>query len=172
MDIKAALLAEHSKTQMAIVAAYIGDDERQFRMLMELFLGDSYRVTQRAAWAVSHCADKYPYLIAPYIEIMIKNLYRDVPDAVKRNTLRLLQDREIPDTVLEEAADIGFKIMERKGEPIAVKVFAMTMLANICKKVPELKNELKMIIEDQMPYGSAGFRSRGGKILRQLAKHN
>jgi hypothetical protein len=74
MDIKAALLAEHSKTQMAIVAAYIGDDERQFRMLMELFLGDSYRVTQRAAWAVSHCADKYPNLIAPYIEIMIKNL--------------------------------------------------------------------------------------------------
>jgi hypothetical protein len=86
--------------------------------------------------------------------------------------LRLLQDREIPDTVLEEAADVGFKIMESKGEPIAVKVFAMTMLANICKKVPELKNELKLIIEDQMPYGSAGFRSRGGKILRQLAKHN
>jgi hypothetical protein len=99
---------------------------------------------------------------------MIKNLYNDVPDAVKRNTLRLLQDRELPSEVLGVATDVGFKIMESRAEPIAVKVFAMTMLANICKKVPELKNELKLLIEDQMPYGSAGFRSRGKRILKIL----
>lgn len=168
MDIRAALLAEHSKAQMIMISNYIGADADRFAILMELFLGDNYRLTQRASWAVSKCGDQYPELLAPYIERMIKNLYEDVPDAVKRNTLHLLQDREIPDIMLDEAADIGFKIMESKMEPIAVKVFAMTMLANICKKVPELKNELRLIIEDQMPYGSSGFRSRGDKILKRL----
>jgi hypothetical protein len=49
-----------------------------------------------------------------------------------------------------------------------VKVFGMTVLANLCEKLPELKNELRIIIEDQMPYGSAGFKSRGSKILKKL----
>lgn len=125
-------------------------------------------MTQRAAWVVSHCADKYPELIEPYIEPMILNLKKNITVAVQRNTLRVLQEREMPDSIIGDAADICFKILESAKEPIAVKVFAMTLLANICKKVPELKNELKILIEDQLPYGSAGFKSRANKILKKL----
>jgi hypothetical protein len=46
----------------------------------------------------------------------------------------------------------------------------MTVLLNIVKYVPELKEELKIIIEDQMPYASAGFQSRGKKTLKALEK--
>ena len=46
----------------------------------------------------------------------------------------------------------------------------MTVLYNITLKIPELADELKIIIEDQMPYGSAGFKSRGKKILKGLQK--
>jgi hypothetical protein len=46
----------------------------------------------------------------------------------------------------------------------------MTVLFNIVKKYPELKDELKMSIEDQLPYGSAGFKSRGRRILKSLEK--
>jgi hypothetical protein len=44
----------------------------------------------------------------------------------------------------------------------------MTVLANLAKKLPELKNELVPLIEDQMPFGSAGFISRGRKVLKEL----
>jgi len=33
----------------------------------------------------------------------------------------------------------------------------MTVLLNIVKKEPDLKKELKILIEDQLPYASAGF---------------
>lgn len=168
MDIKKELLHEHSKAQALKISNYIGRDKDRFDGLMKLFFDTDYRVTQRAAWAVSHCADKHPELIEPYIESMILNLKNDITVAVQRNTLRVLQEREMPDSIIGEAADICFKIMESAKAPIAVKVFAMTLLANICKKVPELKNELRILIEDQLPYGSAGFKSRANKILKKL----
>ncbi|MEQ8244521.1 hypothetical protein [Fulvivirga sp.] len=168
MDIKKELLFEHSKSQALKISNYIGNDQNRFDELMILFFDTEYRVTQRAAWVVSHCADKYPELIEPYIEPMILNLKKDITVAVQRNTLRVLQEKEMPNTIIGDAADICFKILESAKEPIAVKVFAMTLLANICKKVPELKNELKILIEDQLPYGSAGFKSRANKILKKL----
>ena len=98
----------------------------------------------------------------------ILNLKNPVIDAVKRNTIRTLQDIYIPDHLLGEATDILFNIMMDRNEPIANKVFTMTTLYNICKREPDLANELKIIIEDQMPYGSAGFKSRGLKTLKKL----
>ena len=168
MDIKKELLEEYSKPQAMKISSYIGKDENRFGELMNLFFEDGYRITQRAAWVVSHCSDKYPELIGPYIEPMIMNLRNDIPVAVQRNTLRVLQEKEMPDGLIGDAADICFKLLESAKEPIAVKVFAMTLLANICKKVPELKNELRILIEDQLPYGSAGFKSRATKILKKL----
>ncbi|QSE97658.1 hypothetical protein [Fulvivirga lutea] len=168
MDIKKELLKEHSKEQAEYIAAFIGTDKNRFKDLMSLFLGDDYRTSQRAAWAVSKCHDKNPELIAPYLKHMLQNLEKAHHDAVKRNTLRILQDIEIPESLWGKTADVCFKVMQSSAEPIAVKVFGMTVLANICQKVPELKNELRLIIEDQLPYGSAGFKSRAKKVLKDL----
>lgn len=44
----------------------------------------------------------------------------------------------------------------------------MTILHNLSKEHPDLKNELRVAIEEQMPYASAGFKSRGNKILKAL----
>jgi len=46
----------------------------------------------------------------------------------------------------------------------------MTILFNMTQKIPEIKNELLPIIEDQLPYGSAGFQARGKKIITALKK--
>lgn len=168
MNIRTEILKEHSKQNAIRISEFIGQDKEIFSELMECFLGDEYRVTQRAAQIVSYCAEKYPALIIPYLKKIILNLRNDVHVAVKRNTLRVLQDIDLPSDLHGETADICFKIMEDSKEPIAVKVFAMTVLVNICQEIPELKNELRILIEDQMPYGSAGFKSRGSKLLKRL----
>ncbi len=90
--------------------------------------------------------------------------------AVKRNTLKILQFVDIPEDLLGITADICFRLLNDGKEPIAVKVFAMTVIFNIVKKYPELNEELKISIEEQMPFASAGFKSRGNKILKALLK--
>ncbi|ELR70412.1 hypothetical protein C900_03766 [Fulvivirga imtechensis AK7] len=168
MNIREEILKEHSKKNALRIAQYIGHDPKRFAELIDCFLGQEYRVTQRAAQVVSCCADRHPELLLPHLDEILLNLRRNIHVAVKRNTLRVLQYVDLPDHLQGPAADICFKIMGSGNEPVAVKVFAMTVLANICKKEPELKNELRILIEDQMPYGSAGFISRGAKILKHL----
>ncbi len=138
---------------------------------MDLFLKGEYRVTQRAAWIVSHCADNHPDLIKPYLDVMIDRMLEPgMHAAVKRNVVRILQDIELPKQLEGRIATICFEMLASAKEPVAVKVFSMTVLANIAEQEPDLKNEIRILIEQQLPTGSAGFRSRGMKILKRLEK--
>lgn len=170
MSLREELLKEHSKHHTVYLKNKIGPNQASFDALIYLFLGDEYRVTQRAAWVVSHCIDEYPRLIDKHLKSVIENLQKPVHIAVKRNTLRLLQFIDIPEELIGLTADLSFNFLNSGKEPIAVKVFAMTVLFNIVKKYPELDYELKISIEEQMPFGSGGFRSRGKKILKALSK--
>ena len=161
MDIKKELLKEHSKAQALKITRYVGDDKEQFAILMDLFFDKDYRVAQRAAWVVSHCYDQNPALVEPYLSKMVLNLGKEISIAVKRNTVRILQFIEIPEELMGDLADCCFKFLNDPKEPIAIKVFSMTIIWNISKVYPELQAELKMAIEDRLPYGSAGFKSRG-----------
>lgn len=169
MDIKRELLKEHSKRQTDKVVKYVGSNPIRFKTLVQTFLGGPYRVTQRAAWPLSNCVREHPKLISPHLKSILKLL--DKPDAhvaVKRNIMRLLQDIEIPRQLYGLLTDKCFLLMDPK-ETIAVRVFAMSVLANIAMHEPDLKKELRIVIEDQLPYGSAGYLSRARKVLRQLS---
>ena len=170
MNIKAALLKEHSKEQKGRIVNYIGGDQKLFDKLMILFFDGPYRVTQRAAWVMSYCIDNHPKLITPHFDQLVANLRNTKSDAVKRNILRNLQNLEIPDRLVGKVADACFKILASNQEPIAIKAFSMTVLYNITLKIPELQNELKLLIEDLIPYGSPGIKSRGLKLLKKLEK--
>jgi len=168
MNIKEELLKEHSKPQALKIVNYIGNNPERFDELMKLFFQENYRLNQRAAWPVGIFAEKHPDFILPYLGAMINLLEKDVHNAVKRNIVRTLQYIEIPDELLGLAAENCFQLLTSNKEPVAIKVFAMTVLANICKKEPDLKQELTLVIEDQLPYASAGFKSRAKKIFKQL----
>ena len=119
---------------------------------------------------VTHCVEAHPWLIEKHLKPILENLQNPVHDAVKRNTIRIIQSMDIPEELLGLTAELCFKFLNSGTEPVAIKAFSMTVLFNIVKKYPELKDELKMSIEDLLPYGSAGFKSRGRKILKSLEK--
>ena len=169
MDLETEIRREHSKYQCRRIARWVGSDKKRFKELMALFLRGEYRTTQRAAWIVMHCAESDKGLAPPYFNRMIDRMLQPgVHDAVKRNVLRILQDVEIPTRMAGKVATICFDLLGSVKEPIAVKVFAMTVLANIAQREPDLKREITILVEQQMPTGSAGFRSRGKKVLKRL----
>jgi hypothetical protein len=169
MNIRRQILKEHSKSNSLCIAKYVGDDEKRFAELMDLFLQGEYRVVQRAAWVVNFVSANHPQLVKPYLKKMLLYLKSDVHDAVKRNVLRLLQFIEIPKNLQGLTAEICFQFLMDAKEPIAVKVFSMTVLSNLCKTNPELKNELRLVIEDQLLNASKGFKARARKLFKELA---
>jgi hypothetical protein len=171
MDLRKEILKEHSMTYRDRIVAYVGASKKSFADLIAVYLAGPYRVTQRASWPISVCVEKYPQLIGPHLKKLLTFVVKPgVHVAVKRNTMRLLQFVDIPKKFHGQVAEIAFNFLNDKKETVAVQVFAMTVLANIVKEEPDLANELRTIIEDRLPYASAGFRSRASKVLKGLGK--
>ena len=170
MDLEEEILREHSKLHAERLADWVGSDRTRFKRLMGLFLRGDYRVTQRSAWVVSICAENHPELIGPYLQRMITKMQEPgVHDAVRRNVVRILQFVEVPERLLGTVATVCFEYLSSAAQPIAVKAFSMIVLGNIARKEPGMKRELQLIIEQQLPYASAGFRSCARKVLKKIA---
>lgn len=170
MNLRNEILKEHSKKQTEKIAAWVSNDQQQFVQLMDLFLHDEYRVVQRSAWVVRQVAEAHPDWIVPYIKKMILYCRQPVHDAVKRNVMGILQETDIPKNLQGLAATVCFDFLADRELAVAIRVFSMSVLFNITKEEPDLRNELKLLIEEQMEFERPAFRSRGAKILKQLAK--
>jgi hypothetical protein len=169
MNLRNAILKEHSKKQCALIVKWVGHDQKRFDELFDLFLNDEYRVVQRAGWPVSYCIEKHPDLIKSHYPKLLKNLEKKgIHDAVKRNTVRLLQYVDIPEKFHGQVMDICFKYINSPTEPVAVKAFSITVLQNLAKQYPEIINELKLVIRERWDYETIAFKTRAKKLLKEF----
>lgn len=169
MNIRAQLIKEHSKANAELIRDYVINDKTAFDQLMEIFTTEDYRLNQRSAWVVGMLGDLKPDWFLPYFPQILECLENPIHDAISRNIYRTLQSFEIPSEYEGSLYDLCIRDLSNAKSAIAVKVFCMTVAFNISKKHPELKDELALVIEEQLPYGSKGFLSRSKKILKTLA---
>lgn len=171
MNFKEVLLENHSLALMKAIKKYVGDDKKRFGELMKIALSDDKILAPRASWAALHAGDKNQKLLNPWIGKMIQHLYRPIHSSVKRNILRLFQDIVIPEKYRGSLIEISYKLIFASQEPIAVRVFAMTVVCNQVAFHPELKNELELVVKEMMiPGAPPAFHARGKKILKTLSK--
>ena len=159
----------YTKQQALKISEYACSSSKRFKELIHCFLSNEYRLAQRAAWSVSWAAQKNPELIQPYIKDLIEQLPRkDVHDAVIRNSVRILQKIKIPEAFHADLMNNCFAFVESNTTPVAIKAFSLTTLFNLSEIYPEIKNELKLIIEERWNHETAAFKSRGKNILKKL----
>ena len=170
-NIYEALKAEHSKTTTDKIINYIGNDAERMAELMSCFFGEDRRISQRAAWSVGCMGEKNPKLIEPYLEkMLLLSREPDVHNAIQRNTMRTLRDmREIPATVIGLATDTAFKFLESPSMAVAIRAFSMRVLYKISIQEPDIKNELKLVIETFLPHETLpGFLSTARDVLKKM----
>ena len=169
MDLQQALLTEHSKANCNKIVKWVGHSQKRFDELFYLFLNSEYRINQRAAWPLSYCVIDHPNFISKHFSSLVKNLHKPaIHDSVKRNTVRLLQHINIPKKFHGEIMDICFQYISSPDEPVAIKAFSLSILQNLSKHYPEIKNEIRLVIEERWPYETAAFHSRARKFLKTL----
>lgn len=179
MDLELAILKEHCKKQTERIVRYVGNDKEKFAELMRLFLKGEYRITQRAGWPLSYCVERHPELIKPYYKQILDYLDRSafakatadkqvVHEAVIRNIVRLLQHVDIPKRYHGRVMDHCFKLISDHNTSVAIKAFSLTVLENLAQTYPEIRPELKLVIEERWEHETAAFRSRAKKILKKM----
>ncbi|MBO9573423.1 MAG: hypothetical protein J7497_14630 [Chitinophagaceae bacterium] len=169
--LKDMILEEHSKKQCDRIIKYIGSDKKRFAALMKLFFEGEYRISQRAAWPMSYCVKNHPEIIEPYLNKLINNLRKEgLHNAIPRNTVRLLQDINVPKKYHGKLMDICFNFIASPQTAAAIKAFSLTILQHLSKEYPEIKAELKLIIEERWEHETPAFHSKAKKILKELNK--
>jgi len=171
MDLLLLLKDELFKEHKDKIVAYVGKDKERFARLIELFFKGDYRIAQRAAWPLSYCVRNHPELITPWYRRLLDNLERkDIHAAVVRNTIRLLQDVDIPKKFHGRVMNKCFELVQSTESPIAVKAFSLTVLSNLSSDYPEIAGELRLIIEDQWDQATPAFRSRAKRVLKKMQR--
>ena len=170
MNIKTALLKEHSKKQCDVIVKWVGNDQKRFDELFSLFLNDEYRVVQRAGWPIGYCVEKHPSLVQKHFPKLLKNLdKKGIHDAVKRNSIRLLQYVKVPEKFHGEVMDVCFRYISSPTEAVAIKAFSITVLQNLARQYPEILNEIKLVIEERWDYETVAFKTRAKKLLKEFS---
>jgi hypothetical protein len=173
MDFRDSLQKERSKAQTIKMADYVGLNRARFKKLVDVYLAGPYRITQRAAWPLSLCVERHPGLILPHLsQILMHVIKPGIHDAVKRNTVRMLQFIDIPSRYRGKVANLCFGYLQNRKEAIAIRVFSMTVLSKLSMIEPDLRRELELLIEDELPYASPAFRARARATLKIFRKEN
>lgn len=157
-----------SKKELLVIVDDYLKNPQKIKQLFHLFLGKDKQQTQKASWVLLHCFDQNNVLLQDYIPTLVKETLCSKTPTIKRNLLRILQFAPLTIEQYPELIDFCFGILLDKSEPIAIQVFGMTVLFNMIQSEPDLCKELQIIIEDQIPYASAGYKSRGKKILQKI----
>ncbi|MES2394704.1 MAG: hypothetical protein V4549_01795 [Bacteroidota bacterium] len=168
MDYKQQLLKEHSLANTDAIAKAIGNNAVEFKKIIDIVYNEKAPLPQRASWLLSTMNDRYPDLLLPYISLFISSIKKIKIDGIKRNMLAVLASNEISKNLQGKLVNLCFDLLLSSDETVAVKVYAMQAIANIAKHHPELENELKAAIEDQLPKTSAAFHARAKRVLKEF----
>ena len=168
MKFKEALLHEHSKAQTLKIVAEIGSSRKRFADLMAIIFANESIVAARAAWVLSHAGEAHPKLVEPYITQMLENLRRPVHDAVKRNSLKLIQAATLTEEQMGLAADLCFAFLADLKQPAAIRAYSLTICLRICRHEPALASELKLILDNCYRHSPPAVQSRAKHIRKEL----
>ena len=171
MNIRDQLLAELSHFNMHYIADAIGTDSKYFDVIMKMILEDEDPIPPRAAWVAELVTQKNPDLLEPYLGKIIDGLPNYTHPGTRRNILKILMRTKIPEEYQGLLIDICFQWIQEENKKVASKVYAMQIIENHLQQYPELATELYEVVQDQFERNSAGFKSRGRKVLKNLEKH-
>ncbi len=167
MKLEDVILSEHSRKICDEIVGWVGKSQVRFGQLLGVYSDGNFQLKQRASWPISECVKKCPPLAKSHFQFFLEEMEnRNRHFAVKRNLLRLFQFAPIPEEVEGLLLDRCFTFLEDIEEPVAIKSIALHLLWQLSGKYPEIKAEVCLLIEDQLPHQTAAFRAAAKIFLK------
>ncbi len=160
LSLESRLRAARGKKQIEEIVAWVGGRRGRFGELMGFVASEEFDLAVRSAWAGGWVVEAHPGLLAEHLTAVLDVLERPgLCSSVARGIFRMLQfgqlSGECEGRVLAAAmAALGGPM------PVAVKVYAMTVLKRLIGDYPELMAEVRLLVEEQLHDASPGFRVR------------
>ncbi len=156
------------KTQAVLISEYVLENPYLIEPLYHLIQSDKPKLQWHAAWVFEHIFIAKPEIIKPYIKEIVSEFHTIENNGVKRHFAKILSLTDINNMATGIFINTCFEWLKSELIPVAVKAHCIQILFHLTQKYPDLKAELRIVLEEQIPFNSVGFKSRARKILKQL----
>ncbi len=85
-----------------------------------------------------------------------------------RSTVRFFQFYKIPEEFEGVVLERCYELLKNTEKGVAIRAFSIAVIYNISAPYDELKNELKLVLEDLDTEGSPGLFGRKRNYLKKL----
>ena len=161
-------LSSSSEDQRKVWAATIIENDINLTDLSNL-LKCEQKVATRFLWLISRIGLYKPNKL--FIELpFLLDFCGQLNPIYKTSFANFWLIAGLPEENEGEAIDLSFKWLLSTHTNVTIKSRAVFVLLKLTKKYPELKNELKLCLEDQMDKHSNDFKNRVIKVLNTLEK--
>jgi hypothetical protein len=160
------ILNEHQhKVGWQVLAQEALSNPELLDALFQVLLTGQEQYARTSAEVLRHVSDHDPTVAQPYIDQLIERINTATHPGITRCIFRLFQRARFTEDQEGTLIEVGFEHLNNRNNPIAIRVFAMSTLANITKKYPELHEELIAVLQDNLGEESAGYQNRAMKII-------
>lgn len=168
MDFKT-LFFDSSRIVADHAFSVIANDAEKFRDLLDFVLENHPQYSPRASRVLYLLVDKYPDLVLPHLDSLVKNLSIN-NNSVLRGFLRILTSQvyKLNEEQFGLLMNQCFNLLTDPKSDVAHKIYSMHILYDMYKIEPLIKDELKVSIEENLEFGSTGVKTIGKRILKNL----
>lgn len=169
MDLRKEVAQRFNKEKAHELAQSLAVSPELFKELIDLVICDDEELSKYSSWLISHTMDIDESVILPHLGTLIDNLNKPgLHDWTIRSTVKALASTEIPEDLQGIALQKCFDYLLDPKVAVAIQVHSMQTVFNISQNEPDLLRELAEVIEDGMEHGTAGYKSRGRRLLKKI----
>lgn len=163
------------------VTKFVIKNPEVFPFLLELALENNSKTSIKSSWVLELVCFKNIDLLIPYLGYFSKNLHKINHESILRPIAKICSFiAEIYDSLdqknIKKNLTVGNKIQIIEANfdwlinnhKIATQVYAMDVLYFLGKEFDWVHPELKLVLEQNISNGSAGYQVRAKRVLKKL----
>lgn len=148
-------------------ARFITENNVDIQDLLGLLDEDRF-TAMRFLWLMGGLVEIDPERVAPMFPYFFEKRHTITVPNYDRSLAKFCCLAGIPEEIEGEVTDALFQWILDPKVSTSTKSFAVLALFNQTQKYPDLKPELRMVIEDQLDKNGSSFEKRAGKVLEEL----
>jgi hypothetical protein len=127
-----------------------------------------YKTAMKFSWIVGSLCELDSTKISPIVNQIFTTRHKIKIPNFDRTIAKIFYLVEIPQEIEGDAVNIMFNWLLDPKIIVSTKNYSLFALYDLTKKYPDLKIELREVIEDQLNKNSNDFKKRAIKILQKL----
>ncbi|MBI3233677.1 MAG: hypothetical protein HYZ42_06490 [Bacteroidetes bacterium] len=125
-------------------------------------------IGMRFSWMLGGLCEKHQDYIYPAISYLFLNREAIKINQFNRSLAKMFKLVGIPPEIEGEAVNELFIWLQSADSNLSTKTYSLQALHKLTQQHNELKNELKLILEDLNYIDAPSFRSHADKVLKEL----